>query len=45
MDVTLEKGKSSLFTKKFKYENIIDDKDIKFQDQLFIMSMFWKLGW
>jgi hypothetical protein len=45
IDVTLENGSSNLFTKKFKYENIIDDKDIRFQDQLFMMSIFWKVGW
>jgi hypothetical protein len=44
IDVTLENGSSSLLTKKFKKENIIEDNDIKFQDQLLTISMFWKLG-
>jgi hypothetical protein len=44
IDVTLEKGKSNLFTKKFKYENIKDDNDIKFQVQFVIISIFWNVG-
>ena len=44
MDVTLEKGKTNLFTKKFKQEKIIDDNETKFQLQLVIISIFWKLG-
>jgi hypothetical protein len=39
-DVTLEKGNTSLFTNKFKYEKIIDDKDTRFQLQLAIISIF-----
>jgi hypothetical protein len=39
MEVTLEKGSKSLFTKKFKYEKIVDEMDIKFQVQLVITSM------
>jgi len=45
MEVTLEKGKTSLFTKKFKYEKIIDDNETKFQLQFVTTSIFWKLGW
>ena len=44
MDVKLEKGNKSLFTKKFKYENIKDDIEIRFQVQVVIISMFWKVG-
>ena len=44
MEVTLEKGNTSLFTKKFKYEKIIDDNETKFQVQFVTMSIFWKLG-
>jgi hypothetical protein len=40
IEVTLEKGSNNLFTKKIKYENIRDDKEIKFQDQFVIMSIF-----
>jgi hypothetical protein len=40
IDVTLEKGNKSLFTKKFKYEKIKDDNDIKFQVQFVIISIF-----
>jgi hypothetical protein len=39
MEVTLEKGSKSLFTKKFKYEKIVDEMDIKFQVQLVITSI------
>jgi hypothetical protein len=45
IEVTLEKGNNNLFTKKFKYENIIEDNEIKFHVQLVIISIFWKLGW
>ena len=45
MDVTLEKGKTSLLTKKFKYEKIIDESETKFQLQFVTTSMFWKVGW
>jgi len=45
IDVTLEKGNTSLLTKKFKYENIIDDNETKFQLQFVTTSIFWKLGW
>jgi len=40
IDVTLENGSTSLFTKKFKYEKIIDDKDTIFQVQFVITSIF-----
>jgi hypothetical protein len=40
IEVTLEKGNNNLFTKKFKYENIKEDREIKFQDQFVIMSIF-----
>jgi hypothetical protein len=40
MDVTLEKGITSLLTKKFKYEKIVPDKDTKFQPQLVTASIF-----
>jgi hypothetical protein len=40
MEVTLENGKTSLFTKKFRYEKIIDDKETKFQLQLVTASIF-----
>jgi len=43
IDVTLEKGKTSLFTKKFRYENTVDDNEIKFQVQLVIISIVWKV--
>lgn len=45
IEVTLENGNTSLFTKKFKYEKIIDDKDTMFQVQFVITSIFWKVGW
>jgi hypothetical protein len=34
IEVTLENGKTKRFTKKFKYEKIIDDNETKFQLQL-----------
>jgi hypothetical protein len=40
IEVTLENGKTKRFTKKFKYEKIIDDNETKFQLQLVIISMF-----
>jgi hypothetical protein len=40
IDVTLEKGKTSLFTKKFAYENIIDESETKFQVQFVTISIF-----
>jgi hypothetical protein len=40
IDVTLENGSTSLFTKKFKYEKIIDDNETIFQVQLVITSIF-----
>lgn len=39
-EVTLEKGKTRRFTKKFKYEKDTPDKEIKFQPQFEIASMF-----
>jgi hypothetical protein len=42
--VTLEKGNNNLLTKKFKKEKTSDERDIKFQVQFVIISMFWKLG-
>jgi hypothetical protein len=44
IDVTLENGNKSLLTKKFTYEKISDETEIRFQVQLVIISMFWKLG-
>jgi len=44
IDVTLEKGNSNLFTKKFKYEKIKDDIEIMFHVQVVIISIFWKVG-
>jgi hypothetical protein len=38
-DVALENGKINRFTKKFKYEKKIPDKEIKFQPQLVTLSM------
>jgi hypothetical protein len=38
MEVTLEKGKTNLFTKKFKYEKTTPDKETKFQPQLVTAS-------
>jgi len=40
MDVTLENGSTSLFTKKLRYEKIIEDKETMFQVQFVITSMF-----
>jgi hypothetical protein len=40
IDVTLEKGKTSLFTKKFAYEKIIEERETKFQVQLVTISIF-----
>jgi hypothetical protein len=40
IDVTLEKGRTSLFTKKFAYENIIEDNETRFQVQFVTISMF-----
>jgi len=45
IEVTLENGNTSLFTKKFRYEKIIDDSETRFQLQLVTASIFWKLGW
>ena len=40
IDVTLEKGNTKRFTKKFKYEKIIDDNETKFHVQFVTISMF-----
>ena len=40
IDVTLEKGKTNLLTKKFKYEKIIELNETRFQVQLVIASVF-----
>ena len=40
IEVTLEKGRTSRFTKKFAYENIIEDRETRFQVQFVTMSMF-----
>jgi hypothetical protein len=40
IEVTLLKGRINLFTKKFKYEKIIEDKDTKLKLQLVIISKF-----
>jgi hypothetical protein len=39
-DVTLENGKTSLFTKKFKYDRETPEKEIKFHPQLETASIF-----
>jgi hypothetical protein len=44
IEVTLEKGRTKRFTKKFTYEKIIDDNETIFQVQFVIISIFWKLG-
>jgi hypothetical protein len=43
--VTLEKGKTRRFTKKFKYDKETPEKEIKFHPQFETASMFWKIGW
>jgi hypothetical protein len=45
IDVTLEKGNNRRFTKKFKYEKIKDDNEIRFHVQFVIISIFWNVGW
>jgi len=45
MDVTLWNGKTSLLTKKFKYEKTIEDNETKFHPQLVTKSRFWNVGW
>jgi hypothetical protein len=40
IEVTLEKGKTRRFTKKFKYEKITPEREIKFQPQLVTASIF-----
>lgn len=45
IDVTEEKGNTNLFTKKFTYENIIEDNETKFHVQFVTISIFWKVGW
>jgi hypothetical protein len=40
IDVALEKGISSLFIKKFKYEKTTEESETKFQVQLVTESMF-----
>jgi hypothetical protein len=40
MEVTLEKGRTNLFTKKFAYENIIEDNETRFQVQFVTISIF-----
>jgi hypothetical protein len=40
MDVTLENGKTNLLTKKFKKENIVPEKETRFQPQTDIPSKF-----
>jgi hypothetical protein len=44
IDVALEKGMSSLLTKKFMYEKTTDDSETRFHVQLVTESIFWKLG-
>lgn len=44
MDVTLEKGITSLLIKKFKNEKIDPDKDTRCHPQLVTESVCWKLG-
>ena len=43
-EVTLENGKTSLFAYRFKYENINEDKEIKFQLQFEIISNVCHVG-
>ena len=45
IDVTLEKGKIKRLIKMFKYEKTTPDKEIKFQPQVEIASIFWNVGW
>ena len=45
IEVTLEKGNTSLFTKKFKKENTLPERETKFQPQTDIASKFWNKGW
>jgi hypothetical protein len=40
IEVTLEKGKTSRFTKKLIYEKIIDESETKFQVQFVTISIF-----
>jgi len=44
-EVTLENGRTKRFTKKFKYDKDTPENEIKFQPQLEIASIFWKIGW
>ena len=44
IDVTLEKGITSLLTKKFKQEKMTPDKETRFHPQEVTASMFWKMG-
>jgi hypothetical protein len=39
MEVTLVKGKTNLFTKKFKYEKTVDESETIFQLQFVTMSI------
>jgi hypothetical protein len=39
-EVTLEKGNTKRFTKKFKYDKVAPENDIKFHPQFEIASMF-----
>ena len=45
IEVTLENGKTNLFTKKLKYENTAPLKLIKFHDQAEIRSDDKLIGW
>jgi hypothetical protein len=40
IEVTLEKGKTRRFTKKFAYEKIIEDNETRFQVQFVTISIF-----
>jgi len=44
IEVTLEKGMTNLFTKKFKYEKMTPESETKFHPQEVTASMFWKMG-
>ena len=44
MEVTLEKGNTRRFIKKFKYEKKAPERETKFQPQTATASKFWNEG-